>query len=42
MKNLFLLAATVGTVLAQDPAPGWLGYATAKCPSGRITFIDGK
>jgi len=41
MKNLFLLAATVGTVLAQDPAPGWLGYATAKCPSGRITFIDG-
>ncbi len=42
MKNLFLLAATLGTALAQDPAQGWLGYASASCPTGRLTYIGGK
>jgi len=26
---------------SQDPAPGWLGYATAQCPSGtKITHME--
>jgi hypothetical protein len=38
MLKLISLVIAVGVVLAQDPAPGWLGYATATCPPGtRVT-----
>lgn len=37
-----VLALTVGT-MAQDPAPGWLAYATAKCPPGtKITSMEAR
>lgn len=44
MRCLLLLSAlAVALVSAQDPAPGWLGYATASCPPGtKITHYEGK
>lgn len=39
---LFFFASSISRCLAQDPAPGWLGYATASCPTGTaITFFGG-
>lgn len=37
---LALAAAALTGAAAQDPAGGWLGYATDRCPSGRLTFMD--
>lgn len=38
-----LLVALAGMAAAQDPAPGWLAYATATCPAGtKITHMEAK
>lgn len=38
-----VMAILASVVTAQDPAPGWLGYATAQCPPGtKITRYEGK
>lgn len=44
MHSAFIVAALVAAVaVAQDPAPGWLAYATAQCPAGtRITHMEAK
>lgn len=43
MKLLLLLALLLAIAVAQDPAPGWLAYATAQCPAGtRITHMEAK
>jgi len=40
---LVVLAVLSVSVFAQDPAQGWLGYATATCPPGtKITHIEAK
>lgn len=40
---LFVFGLFVFCVLAQDPAPGWLGYATASCPPGtKVTHMEAK
>eukprot|EP01060_Flectonema_neradi_P033448 TRINITY_DN5620_c0_g3_i1.p1 TRINITY_DN5620_c0_g3~~TRINITY_DN5620_c0_g3_i1.p1 ORF type:complete len:244 (+),score=68.09 TRINITY_DN5620_c0_g3_i1:56-733(+) len=43
-RMLCLLGAAATAVFAQDPAQGWLGYATGKNPSGqgRITRAEAK
>lgn len=33
---ILLVAAGASFAAAQDPAPGWMGYATAKGPEGSI------
>lgn len=33
---ILLFAAGASLAAAQDPAPGWMGYATAKGPDGAI------
>ena len=41
MKMLIVCACIIAFVAAQDPAPGWLAYATAKCPPGtKITHMQ--
>lgn len=37
-------ASLIGAVVAQDPAGGWLGYATGVSPTGtgRITYMEAK
>lgn len=43
MKSAFVIALLVALAAAQDPAPGWLAYATATCPAGeRITHMEAK
>lgn len=40
---LIVVALVAAVVVAQDPAPGWLAYATASCPAGtRITHMEAK
>lgn len=40
---LTVIAVAAVAVFAQDPAPGWLSYATAKCPAGqRMTHFEGQ
>ncbi|CUG94109.1 peptidase, putative [Bodo saltans] len=40
---LIVAALVAGVVVTQDPAPGWLAYATAQCPAGtRITHMEAK
>jgi len=41
---LLSIAALVALVAAQDPAPGWMGYAQGLSPNGhgRITYIEAK
>lgn len=31
-----MFAAALAAAAAQDPAQGWLGYATATCPAGTV------
>jgi hypothetical protein len=39
--SLTIAAAALAGAAAQDPAGGWLGYATDSCPGGsRLTFMD--
>lgn len=41
LLSAIALACLIGAVAAQDPAPGWLAYATATCPAGqRITHME--
>lgn len=43
MNKLLIVSIVAAVVLAQDPAPGWLAYATAKCPAGtRLTHMEAK
>mmetsp|Transcript_50600 Transcript_50600/g.58227 ORF Transcript_50600/g.58227 Transcript_50600/m.58227 type:complete len:267 (+) Transcript_50600:64-864(+) len=47
MRGLLCVALVAmvlcGMVSAQDPAPGWLAYATASCPAGtKITHMEAK
>lgn len=36
-----LVASSLLSVAAQDPAQGWLGYAVANCPAGTtLTMMD--
>jgi hypothetical protein len=43
MKLCLVAALLVAVVVAQDPAPGWLAYATAECPAGtKITGMEAK
>jgi len=45
MKAVFLALIAVAAfalVAAQDPADGWLGYAMATYPEGRITYMEAK
>jgi hypothetical protein len=38
-----VVALVISAAVAQDPAPGWLAYATAQCPAGtRITHMEAK
>lgn len=40
---MFLILCFVAISFGQDPAPGWLGYAVATCPSGtKITRMEAK
>lgn len=37
----FAFSALLAVAAAQDPAQGWLGYATAQCPEGtKLTLLD--
>eukprot|EP00759_Apiculatamorpha_spiralis_P020509 PhF_6_TR25827/c0_g1_i1/m.36472 len=41
MSFAIFAALFVTMVAAQDPAPGWLAYATAQCPPGtKITYME--
>lgn len=44
MKFLLVLAALVSLINAQDPAQGWLAYATGVSPTGtgRLTHVSAK
>lgn len=43
MLRLTIIACLAVLIAAQDPAPGWLAYATAQCPAGtRITHMEAK